>query len=283
MSDPQVWLITGASTGFGAALVKSLLVRGEKVIATARTLSKIEHLGKLGAATLQLDVTASTAELEKIAREAIAVYGRIDVLVNNAGYGHFGTFEEATHQDWLAQFNTNVFGAVNVTRSFLPHFRSNKSGTVVFNGSATAINGFGILSLYSASKFALTGVAESLAQEVAPFGIRTLIVQPGLFRTDFLTETNTTYSGTKIDGYQTQVDEAFKLYKGVSGQQPGDPIKGANRIIDMVKGEGLAKGKDLPTTLMLGEDSWGMAKKKAEDQLKLLSQWEEASCNLSFE
>ncbi|KAJ4982599.1 retinol dehydrogenase [Stagonosporopsis vannaccii] len=278
---PQIWLITGTSSGFGEAFVKDLLSRGDKVIATARTLSKIEHLRQLGAAILQLDVTRSTSELEKIAKDAIKIYGRIDVLVNNAGYSHFGTFEDATPEDWQSQFNTNFFGAINTTRAFLPHLRSNKHGTIVFIGSAAALKGSPLLSLYCASKFAITGAAEALAHEVAPLGIRTLIVQPGFFRTELLNEANTTYINTSIDDYQQLVDGTYSVFKGANGQQPGDAQKGASRVVDVVKGEGLAKGKTFPTTLMLGADVWELAKKKATEQLNVLEEWEQGSTGLT--
>ncbi|KAH6625104.1 oxidoreductase,short chain dehydrogenase-like protein [Boeremia exigua] len=280
MSTSQIWLITGTSSGFGEAFVKDLLARGDKVIATARNTSRIAHLKQLGAATIQLDVTASQKELENTAKEAINIYGKIDVLVNNAGYSHFGTFEDSRPEDWQKQFDTNVFGAINTTRAFLPHLRGNKSGTIVFIGSAAALSGMPLLSLYCASKFALTGAAESLSQEVAPFGIRTLIVQPGFFRTAFLSEMNPAYIDTDIDDYKEIVSNTYGQFKSADGKQPGDPEKGANRVIDVVKGEGLAKGKGFPGTLMLGADVWSGAKQRVNSDLKLLEEWEKVSDGL---
>ncbi|KAF2823888.1 oxidoreductase,short chain dehydrogenase-like protein [Ophiobolus disseminans] len=277
---PQVWLITGTSSGFGAAFVHSLLARGDKVIATARTLSKISNLKDAGASILQLDVTSSPKALQKTVQEAVAIYGRIDVLVNNAGYSHFGTFEDATPKDWQSQFDTNLFGAINVSRAFLPHFRANKAGVIVFIGSAAALCGMPTLALYCGSKWALTGAAESLNEEVKSFGIHTLIVQPGFFRTELLNANNTTYVETKISDYEPLVNGNFEIFRGANGVQPGDPRKGAERIIDTVKGEGLAKGKKLPQTLYLGSDVIDQAKKRAEATLELLKEWEEIGSNL---
>ncbi|KAH7071109.1 oxidoreductase,short chain dehydrogenase-like protein [Paraphoma chrysanthemicola] len=269
---PQVWLITGTTSGFGAAFVHSLLARGDKVIATARNLSKISNLKQAGASTLQLDVTSSPAELEKTAKEAIAIHGKIDVLVNNAGYCHFGTLEDATPKDWQSQFNTNTFGAVNVSRAFLPHFRTNRAGTIVFIGSAAALCGMPIISLYCA--------AESLNEEVKDFGIRTLVVQPGFFRTEFLNTNNTTYIDTKIVDYKPVIDEKYAMFKGYDGLQPGDPQKAVERVVDTIKGEGLAKGKELPPTLYLGGDVIAQAKKRFEDQLALIKEWEDVGSGL---
>ncbi|KAH7067879.1 oxidoreductase,short chain dehydrogenase-like protein [Paraphoma chrysanthemicola] len=254
---PQVWLITGTTSGFGAAFVHSLLARGDKVIATARNLSKISNLKQAGASTLQLDVTSSPAELEKTAKEAIAIHGKIDVL-----------------------FNTNTFGAINVSRAFLPHFRTNRAGTIVFIGSAAALCGMPILSLYCASKWALTGAAESLIEEVKDFGIRTLVVQPGFFRTELLNTNNTTYINTDIGDYKSVIDEKYAMFKGYDGLQPGDPQKAVERVVDTVKGEGLAKGKALPPTLYLGGDVIAQARKRFEDQLALIKEWEEVGSGL---
>ncbi|KZL68039.1 short-chain oxidoreductase [Colletotrichum tofieldiae] len=127
---PLVWLITGSTSGFGAEFVKALLTRGEKVIATARDTSKIAHFEKAGAAVLKLDLIADQTDFNKIAEEALSIYGGVDVLVNNAGYSHFGTIEDDSHDDWSRVFQTHVFGPLGVTRAFLPHFRAKKLGTL---------------------------------------------------------------------------------------------------------------------------------------------------------
>ncbi|GJC86430.1 dehydrogenase/reductase SDR family member 7B [Colletotrichum liriopes] len=154
---PLVWLITGSTSGFGAEFVKALLARGEKVIATARDTSKIAHLGKAGAAVVKLDLIADQTDFNKIAEEALSIYGGVDVLVNNAGYSHFGTIEDDSPDDWSKVFQTHVFGPLGVTRAFLPHFRAKKSGTLVFMGSTAAWGEIPTLGAYCASKSALRG------------------------------------------------------------------------------------------------------------------------------
>ena len=173
---PFVWLITGSTSGFGAEFVKSLLAKGDKVIATARNTSKISHLQEAGAAILKLDLTADQTDFDKLAEAATAIYGGVDVLVNNAGYSHFSTIEDdrydfvcerilgnskshfiSSRENWIKQFQTHVFGPLGVTRSFLPQFRARKSGTLVFLGSTAAWGGIPTLGAYCASKSALRG------------------------------------------------------------------------------------------------------------------------------
>jgi NAD(P)-dependent dehydrogenase (short-subunit alcohol dehydrogenase family) len=153
------WLVTGTSAGFGAVFVKKILARGDKVIATARTLSKIQHLKEAGASIVELDVTAPQSVIDAKAKEALAIYGGIDVLINNAGYVALGTLEDVTAEQWQQQYNTNVFGVVNVTRAFTPHFRGKKNGFVVFVGSAGGWNGSSAAGPYCSSKFALEGLS----------------------------------------------------------------------------------------------------------------------------
>lgn len=156
------WFITGTSSGFGEIFVKQILARGDKAIATARSLSKIQHLKAAGASILELDVTAPQPAIDAKAREALAIYGGIDVLVNNAGYAALGTLEDVTPDQWADQFNTNVFGVVNVTRAFMPHFRGKKDGFVVFIGSVGGWNGSPVGGPYCSSKFALEGSSDLL-------------------------------------------------------------------------------------------------------------------------
>jgi NADP-dependent 3-hydroxy acid dehydrogenase YdfG len=158
MSKPLTWFITGTSSGFGELFVKQILARGDRVIATARNLSKIQHLKEAGASILELDVTAPQSVLDAKAKEAIAIYGGIDVLINNAGYMALGTLEDVAHEKWVEQYNTNVFGAINVTKAFMPHFREKKTGIVVFVGSVVGWYGDAVIGPYSSSKFALQGL-----------------------------------------------------------------------------------------------------------------------------
>lgn len=154
---PLVWLITGCSSGFGQQFVHSILARGDKVIATARTLSRIAHLEQLGASTLQLDITSSQSSIDATIAKAISIYGRVDVLVNNAAFIQIGTLEDLQYEDWVKQFDTNVFGTIKVTKAVLPHFRERKSGCMVFISSLSGWVGHDACGAYAGSKFALEG------------------------------------------------------------------------------------------------------------------------------
>ncbi|KAJ5804868.1 hypothetical protein N7474_010755 [Penicillium riverlandense] len=275
--SPRVWLITGTSSGLGTELVKAVLARGDNVIATARNADRIAHLKDIGAATMQLDVTVSQSELDRKAEEAIEVYGRVDVLVNNAGYTQFGTVEETTHDDWYAQFNTNVFGTLNTTRSFLPHMRAEKAGTVVFIGSMVAWDGAPTVGPYCASKAAIHYAAESLSREVAPLGIKTLLVEPGTFRTELLSQQNKKSGVTKFDDYKALNESFESIFRNLNGNQAGDARKGVERIVDVVKGENDAAEKEWPMELVIGSDAVAGIRKKCEDTLRLLAEWEEVS------
>ncbi|KAL4812091.1 hypothetical protein BDW67DRAFT_189025 [Aspergillus spinulosporus] len=273
---PLVWLITGTSSGFGREFVAQLLSRGDKVIATARILSKISDLGQLGpdVVTLELDVTASQKELNEKAAESIQAFGRVDVLVNNAGFVKFGFLEDLSGDDYLKQFTTNVFGPINVTRAFLPHFRSQKSGTIVNIGSMSAWETYPGVGAYSASKAALRYATEALAQELAPTGIKTLLVEPGQFRTELLGPSNSMFVETEILEYQGAANASFGAFRSAHGRQRGDPVKGVARIIDVVKGEGEASGREWSGELVLGPDAVGAIRKKCDKMLRLLHEWE---------
>jgi NADP-dependent 3-hydroxy acid dehydrogenase YdfG len=156
-SKPLTWFITGTSSGFGEIFVHKILARGDRVIATARSVSKIQHLKEAGAAIIEFDVTAPQSVLDAKATEALAIYGGVDVLVNNAAYLELGTLEDTSYERWLSQYNTNVFGSVNVTRSFMPHFRERKSGVVVWIGSLGAWLSDAAQGPYCSTKYALAG------------------------------------------------------------------------------------------------------------------------------
>ncbi|KAH7413242.1 oxidoreductase,short chain dehydrogenase-like protein [Cadophora sp. MPI-SDFR-AT-0126] len=305
----QVWLITGTTSGFGAEFVKILLAKGDKVIATARDLAKISHFKDAGASTLKLDLLTDQAAFDKLAADAIAIHGHVDVVVNNAGYSHFGTVEEdrlVTHStfrwkplekkelmnfslgDWIKQYQTHVFGPLGVARAFLPHFRSRKAGTFVFIGSIAAWGGIPTLAAYCGSKSALRanatqGAVESLNLEIAPLGLRTLLVEPGFFRTDLLNASNTKYIDSKISDYKPLTEQNFTTFKGYHKLQPGDPAKGVQRIVDTVKGEGDARGKAFPVSLALGTDAVSHIRKNCEENLRLLGEWEKVSSDTDFD
>ncbi|KAK4977456.1 hypothetical protein LTR66_010690 [Elasticomyces elasticus] len=221
-------------------------------------------------------------ELKKTAAEAAGIYGSIDVLVNNAGNTHFGMLEDATPDDWQAQFGSNFFGPIYTTQAFLPYMRKQKSGTIVFISSLAGFQGFSTLSLYCSSKHAMTGAAASFAGEVSGLGIRTITINPGFFRTSLLTTGNTRYIDTQFDDYKPMLKQAYEQFEGIDGTQVGDPVKGAARIVDVVRGEGLAEGKEFPASLYLGPDCYAAAVKQAEDNLALLKEWKELSKSTDY-
>ncbi|KAJ5273480.1 hypothetical protein N7478_008605 [Penicillium angulare] len=274
MSSPQIWLITGTSSGLGAAFVKAVIARGGKVIATARNVDSILHLKALGAETLQLDVSSSQEELNKKAQEAISIHGKIDVLVNNAGYVQFGTVEETTIEEWNQQYQTNVFGTLNTTRAFLPHLRHNKSGTIIFNGSMAAWDGVPTAGAYCSSKAALHYAVESLSREVARFGIKTLLIEPGTFRTNFLSAQSQKRAVPKYNDYE-EINVAISgEYDKLAGNQTGDPQKAAELVVDVVKGENGAGGRKWPSSLLLGSDAVDLIRKRCQETLRELDEWE---------
>ncbi|TVY20858.1 putative oxidoreductase YusZ [Lachnellula arida] len=277
-----VWLVTGCSSGFGEAFVHSILTRGDKIIATARNVSKLDTLRVIGAQILRLDVTASQEQLDSCIKDALAIYGHIDVLVNNAGYTDLGTIEEMMHDRWLAQFKTNLFGTINVTRSLMPHFREKKSGVVVFIGSMQGWKGDAVAGAYDSSKAALEIVVESFQAETESFGIKSLIVEPGMFRTALLSANNLQSVDSKFQEYKTLSDAVIGGAKGYSGQQQGDPYKAVEVVIDVVKQEGKAAGKGIPAKLPLGADAVAQMRNKCTDVLKLLDDWEEISSSTGF-
>jgi len=272
---PLTWFITGCSSGFGEQFVHSILARGDKVIATARRPESITHLEEAGAAVLQLDVTDDQASIDALMGKALGIYGSIDVLVNNAAYVSIGTWEELKYEDFLAQFNTNVFGTINVTRALLPHFRQRRSGTVVFIGSLSGWIGHPGAGAYAGTKFALEGMVESLQQEVSPFGICTLLMEPGRFRTKLLSSQNMKKVQPIVADYSELSKATIAGLEQEDRKQPGDPVKFVEHVLDLVRGEGIAKGREVPFRLPLGKDVYEEVKRKCEETLKLLANWEE--------
>ena len=199
----KVWFVTGSSRGLGLEIAKAALVAGQKVVATARDASAVKKaLGEQeNLLALNLDVT-KPADAEAAVKAAISKFGAVDVLVNNAGYGHFGPFEEASVDDVTKQFNVNLFGAMHVTRAVLPEMRSKKSGRIYNISSIAGLQGFGLSSLYCSSKFALAGWSESMSMELEPLGIQVTCVEPGFFRTDFLGSNSAQYVDAKLPEYE---------------------------------------------------------------------------------
>jgi NAD(P)-dependent dehydrogenase (short-subunit alcohol dehydrogenase family) len=232
MSDKKVWLVTGAGRGMGGDIVRAALAAGHAVVATGRNPDRVASV--LGAhddlLVVRLDVTSpddSTAAVQA----AVDRFGRIDVLVNNAGNFNAGFFEELSPEEFRAQIETTLFGPVNVTRAVLPVMRAQHSGLVATISSTAGIEGGVFLTAYAASKFGVEGWMESLTPEVAPFGIRTMLVEPGFFRTELLTPESTKYAASSIDDYAERTKLTVTTWKSMNGQQSGDPAKLADALV----------------------------------------------------
>ncbi|KAL8893656.1 MAG: hypothetical protein Q9192_005048 [Flavoplaca navasiana] len=269
------WLVTGCSSGFGKDFVHSILARGDNVIATGRKVEeRLTHLKNTGAAILDLDMNASEEEITAKAHEAMNMYGGIDVLVNNAGYIEFGLAEDFTYDRWLAQFNSNFFGAVTLTRAILPHMRLRRSGTIVNNGSMLGWQSLPGCPGYNATKYALEAYTENLQIELSPFNVRSIVFEPGHFRTSIISPTNRKESFSIHEDYAPMLEVLHKHAEKNNGNQPGDPKRGVEVMIDVIKGEGVAKEKEMPPRLPLGADALDVIRSKCLATLKICDEWE---------
>jgi NAD(P)-dependent dehydrogenase (short-subunit alcohol dehydrogenase family) len=262
MTHKKVWLVTGAGRGMGTDIARAALAAGHAVVATGRNPDRVT--AALGAhedlLAVSLDVTAP-ASVAAAVDAAVDRFGRIDVLVNNAGNFYAGFFEEVTSEDFTAQIETNLFGPLNVTRAVLPVMRAQRAGLVVTMSSTAGITGGEFTSAYAASKFALEGWSESLTPEVAPFGIRTMLVEPGFFRTELLTEDSTRYPEPSIDDYAERTRQTVTAWRGMNGQQGGDPAKLARALVQ------LADSDEPPLRWAAGADAVAAFEQKAQQLL----------------
>src|SRR3984885_7361677 len=243
----KIWFITGASTGFGRLLAEEVLKAGGKVIATARKLDKVSDLERKypdGAKALALDVT-NEGEVNAAVEQAVARFGRVDVLVNNAGYGVAGAIEEVSEAEFMPMFETNVFGLLQVTRAFLPHFRKQRSGHILNLSSIGGVVAGPGIGMYNATKFAVEGISEALAAEVAPLGIRVTIIEPGPFRTDFLGRSGV-IAKTRLADYDSTAGSMRKYFAENDGKQKGDPLRAVQAMMQVVE------SPNPPLRLLLG-------------------------------
>jgi len=235
MTEKKVWLITGAGRGLGVDIAKAALATGHAVVATGRDAAKVA--GALGnhdnLLTTTLDVTRPQ-DAQAAVETAVAKFGRVDILVNNAGNFFAGFFEELSPEQVRNQIETLLFGPMNVTRAVLPVMRKQRSGRLLTISSTAGIAGQMFCTAYAAAKFAIEGWMESLTPEVAPFGIRTMLVEPGFFRTELLTNESTTYAQPTIDDYAKQTREIVATWKSMDGKQGGDPAKLADALVKLV-------------------------------------------------
>ncbi|KAK7039599.1 putative oxidoreductase YusZ [Favolaschia claudopus] len=284
--SPKVWLITGASSGFGRSLVDSVLARGDRVIATSRTLEPIQHLHGTNdnLRLLQLDVTAGIDALRSIIKEAASLWGRIDVLVNNGGSCYLGILEEGGSDLLRKQYEVNVFGLVDVTNACLPYLRAQNEGTIVVIGSRSAWTCETIgLAMYGSSKAAVHAIAETWTVELAQFNIRVLIVEPSAFRTRMVRTVDNYNLSNTITAYDATREVNLQWYADRDGNQAGDPEKAMEAVVDVVRGEGAANGKPWPTYLLLGKEADRDIRAKCKIMTDHLDDWSEVVKSVDFD
>ena len=275
----QTWFITGASRGLGVEIAKAALRAGHRVAATGRNREQVaESLGADNAQliTLAHDVT-NDARTTATVTAAVVKFGTIDVLVNNAGYGHLGFFEETSDREVEDQFATNVFGLLKVTRAILPIMRAARRGRIFNISSLAGVRGNEFASLYCASKFAVAGFSEALAREVAPFGIFVTSVEPGPFRTEFLSAQSLRIGATQIGDYDERRGKVRAGFEQRNGRQPGDPIKLADALVR------LADGPKPPLHFIAGSFAYSTSQAKYNELREEHEQWRELSLSLDFD
>jgi NAD(P)-dependent dehydrogenase (short-subunit alcohol dehydrogenase family) len=274
-TQQRVWLITGCSSGFGRAIAEAALARGDRVVATARRPeAALADLAGDDVAIVPLDVTRQD-QVDAAVQSAIDRFGRIDVLVNNAGYGSMGAVEEIDLGDLRALMDTMFFGAVALTQAVLPHMRAQRSGAIVQISSQGGQLAFAGVGAYCSAKFALEGLTEALADEVNRLGIRTLIVEPGAFRTEF--GGASMHRSREIDAYADSAGATRMALDAVAGSQPGDPRKAAAAILTALD------APDPPLRLALGDDAVDNIRAKHDRLREDLDRWEEVSRETAFD
>lgn len=283
-ADTKVWFITGTSSGLGLHLVKAVLARGDLVIATVRDKSKLENIEDRFPAedspegqrlrVVDLDVTLGIELISRVVESAIEVWGRIDVLVNNAAYAEIGAFEELGSRAFRAMYDINVFGVIDVTNAVLPHMRERRSGTIVQVGSRLAWEAERPgRSIFASSKAAVHAFTESLASEVLPFNIHVLSFQPGGFRTEAILATPI-HSVNPIRDYDDlRTRMVDRLTVATEKVLVGDPRKGMNVLVDVVRGEGKAQGNQLPRYLVLGPGAAEVVIEKCKVMQEAAQEW----------
>ena len=278
MSDKKVWLVTGAGRGLGVDIAKAALAAGHAVVASGRETGRVASV--LGSSddllVVALDVT-DPAAAEAAVRAAMDRFGRLDVLVNNAGNFNAGFFEELSPEEFRAQIETTLFGPINLTRAALPIMRAQRAGLIVTISSTAGIVGGEFLSAYAASKFAVEGWQESLAPEVAPFGIKTMLVEPGFFRTELLTPESTSYAESSIADYAERTEQTVVAWKSMNGRQGGDPAKLAAALVR------LAALDEPPLRFPAGADAVATFENRAKLLLEHADAHRDLSSNLSHD
>jgi NAD(P)-dependent dehydrogenase (short-subunit alcohol dehydrogenase family) len=273
----KVWFITGAGRGMGVDIAKAALAAGYEVVATGRSTDKVaEALGQSANLLIaKLDIT-KPADAESAVKAATDKFGRIDVLVNNAANFYAGYFEELTPEQMERQLSTSLIGPMNVTRAVLPVMRRQRSGLVITISSTAGLTGFEFGTAYAASKFGLEGWMQSLQPEVEPFGINTITVNPGFFRTDLLTEESTNFAERTIEDYNERRAKQMEFWRGYNGRQAGDPARLAQALI------AIARQEQPPRRFIAGADAVETAEKVAATLQQQTDAYRELSSSLAF-
>lgn len=280
-----VWFITAASSGFGHEMALAALSRGHTVIATARNPSRIQDLRSAGAETLAFDVTADQVTQDAVAEDVFARHGRVDYLINAAGYIFDGAVEEMTEKELFDQFNTNVFGLMRTIKAFLPGMRGQEvdaatgnRATVTAFGSLGSWKGGATYAAYAMTKWSCSALMESLAEELSPFKIRSTVIEPGYFRTGFLNPGARMCSQLRLPVYEdesTPTGQIRVALTATDSNQPGDVVKGSRVAVDMLTGTGVAEGRNLPVRIVLGKDCEQTIRGKVSQTLSLLDEWKD--------
>ena len=278
MADKKIWFITGAGRGMGVDIARAALAAGRAVVATGRNIEGVaEAVGEADdLLVVELDIT-SPASAEAAVRTAVDRFGRIDVLVNNAGNFLAGFFEELSPEQFEQQLATNLGGPLNVTRAVLPVMREQHSGHIITISSTAGIVGQEFCSAYAASKFGVEGWMESLRFELEPFGIHTTIVEPGFFRTELLTKESTAYAALSIDDYAERTAETRTAWEAMSGQQTNDPAKLANALVT------IADEEPPPLRWVAGADAVAAVEQKARELLAQVDAYRDLSSSLAVD
>lgn len=288
--SPKTVLITGSSSGFGLSLVHHFLNKGHNVIATSRNpsrtpdeVSAVDKHASGNGRWLQLDVTSPRDKIDSTIAEASKIFGPIDILINNAGYSVMGAVEDIDEAKAKTQFETNYWGVFRMCRAVLPSMRDRKTGTIVNVSSIGGLDCLATSGVYGGSKFALEGLSESLAHEVASFNIRVLIVEPGAFRTNFLSATAMQPHPASEPYKGTIVEKVNEIFKAMEGKQKGDTEKGVARIYDVVMGEGVGKGYEKWLRLPIGSDCFERGTKALQAKLDNIKALEEVARSTDFD
>jgi NAD(P)-dependent dehydrogenase (short-subunit alcohol dehydrogenase family) len=275
LKNEKVWLITGTSKGLGLQLTKLLLSLGHKVVATSRDIVPLKEQIGINSENfypVALDITSDQDVKEKI-ESAISHFGRIDVVVNNAGYSLVGSMEEMTDQEFRSTMDVNLFGAVNVIRHAMPYLRKQGYGHIINISSNAGYLGFANAASYNAAKFGIIGISEALAQEVHSFGIKVTVIAPGQFRTEFMNSIQ--YVKNRIDGYG--IDEAEKTWSEYSGKQQGDPEKLVKILVQ------ISEMNNPPLHLLLGSDTYELVLEKRKQEQAEFEQWKDITLSTNFD